>query len=174
MAQFDINTSRSILSGTPGLLKAILSSVPEEWAKTNEGEATWSPFDIIGHLIHGEKTDWIPRTKLILSKSTEPFTPFDRFAQFENSRGKSLYDLLTEFTHLRNQNLNELDTLEISEETLQLTGIHPEFGKITLKQLLATWTAHDLGHIYQISRVLAKNYKEETGPWVKYLRVLTD
>ena len=139
----------------------------------NEGENTWSPYDVVGHLIHGENTDWLPRTKIILQQGADTaFVPYDRFAQFENSKGKSLQELLSEFKILRKANIDELKYLNIGSEELKLTGIHPEFGGVTLKQLLSAWVVHDLGHIVQISRVMAKQYKEETGPWTKYLKVL--
>ncbi len=145
----------------------------DDWTSQNEGEATWSAYDVVGHLIHGEKTDWLPRTKIILRQGgSTRFVPFDRFAQFENSKGKSLDQLLSEFKTLRKSNIADLKSLNIEDKDLELTGIHPEFGKVTLRQLLATWVTHDLGHIVQVSRVMAKLYKTEAGPWVKYLKVL--
>lgn len=171
--EFEIKKAKEILERTPVVLNNLLAGLSEEWTHQNEGPETWSPYDVIGHLIHGENTDWIPRAQLILSENTnKDFIPFDRFAQFENSKGKSLSDLLSEFTNLRKRNIEILDSLEINKETLQKTGVHPEFGKITLRQLLSCWVAHDLGHIVQISRVMAKQYKEEVGPWTKYLKVL--
>ncbi len=171
--EFEIKKAKEILERTPTVLTNLLSGLSEEWTYQNEGPDTWSAYDVIGHLIHGENTDWIPRAQLILSENTnKDFIPFDRFAQFENSKGKSLSDLLSEFTNLRKRNIEILDSLEINKETLEKTGVHPEFGKITLRQLLSCWVAHDLGHIVQISRVMAKQYKEEVGPWTKYLKVL--
>lgn len=173
--KFEITTAKLILSKTPFLLKTYLSNLPDEWIFQNEGGDTWSPYDIVGHYIIGEQTDWIPRAKLILSAEMgkiNTFTPFDRFAQFENSKGKSLDDLLNEFETLRKANLEELDNLEITPETLQKKGIHPELGEVTLSQLLSCWVTHDLNHIGQISRVLAKNYKNEVGVWTQYISIL--
>ncbi len=171
--EFNLSESIQILSKTPTVLETLLKDLPEVWTKTNEGESTWSPYDVVGHLIHGEKTDWIPRAMIIMGElADKTFEPFDRFAQFENSNGKSLDELLTQFSQLRNQNLEKLHALNIDEKALQRTGVHPEFGMVTLKQLLSTWTVHDLSHINQITRVMAKNYKNEAGPWVKYLSIL--
>ena len=172
--KFDINKSLEILQKTPAVLQATLGELSDDWIYNNEGENTWSPYDIVGHLIHGEKTDWIERTKIILSNSKDKtFVPFDRLAQFENSRNKSISILLVEFALLREENPNYICSLELNEKMLDKKGIHPEFGEVTLRQLLAAWVAHDLGHIAQIARVMAKQYKNETGPWIKYLPVLT-
>ncbi len=171
--EFNLSHATDILQRTPQSLSILLKDLPTDWTNQNEGPDTWSPFDVIGHLIHGEKTDWIPRAKIILSDlPNKAFVPFDRFAQFENSKGKSLNDLLKEFTELRKANLETLNTMQLDEKKLAMTGIHPEFGPTTLRQLLSTWVAHDLGHIIQISRVMAKNYKDEVGPWKKYLKVM--
>ncbi len=170
---FDLQKSISILNKTPEVLNTLLRELPDEWTSKNEGSNTWSPYDIVGHLIHGEKTDWIPRLGVILQNSeNKTFNEFDREAQFKNSLGKNLKELLLEFQLLREENLDKLKSLNLSEKKLTLKGIHPEFGEITLKQLLATWTVHDLGHIAQISRVLAKQYKKEVGPWTAYLGIL--
>ncbi|MBL7776093.1 MAG: DinB family protein, partial [Saprospiraceae bacterium] len=151
-----------------------LDGLSDAWLFENEGPDTWSPFDIVGHLIHGEKTDWIPRMRIILSDGPDKtFTPFDRFAQFEASKGKTLRQLLGEFRDLRAANLNILRATPIGPDELAKTGIHPAFGPVTLEQLLATWTVHDLGHIAQVSRVLAKQYRSAVGPWEAYLPVLT-
>ena len=161
------------LAATPGVLRALLAGLPESWLHANEGPETWSPFDIVGHLIHGEKTDWIPRSKHILEgPSTVPFEPFDRFAQFRESRGKSLGTLLEEFEDLRQKNLDELAGLKLGETDLDLEGRHPEFGAVTLRQLLATWVCHDYSHISQIARVLAKRHRGTVGPWARYLSIL--
>jgi len=161
------------LGRTPSVLRSLLSDLPEEWLNSNEGPGTWSPFDIVGHLIHGEKTDWIPRAKHILrGPSLAPFEPFDRFAQLHESKGKSLTTLLDEFESLRRENLRELTSLEIGEPDLDLEGLHPELGRVTLRQLLATWVCHDLSHLSQIARVLAKRHREAVGPWAKYLSIL--
>lgn len=170
--QFDLEKSIEILERTPQVLHTLLSGLSAEWTMSNEGPETWSPFDVVGHLIHGEKTDWIPRMQLILAGSQEPFPVFDRFAQFEESAGKTMQELLQRFSQLRNENINTLKSSKLSALDLGMVGIHPEFGEITLKQLLATWTAHDLGHIHQISRVMARQYQDEVGPWIRYLGVL--
>jgi len=141
----------------------------------NEGGESWSPFDIVGHLVHGEKTDWITRTETILKYGKEKtFEPFDRFAQFENSKGKNINELLSEFSALRLKNLQRLNEMNIREDDLIKKGIHPHFGKVTLRELLATWVVHDLGHISQIARVMAKQYKDEVGPWKEYLPVVNN
>lgn len=172
MNTFSIDKALEILAQTPSTLESFLQNLSDEWIFANEGENTWSSYDVIGHLIHGEKTDWIPRTDQILKDSHKEFTPFDRFAQFENSKGKSIQELLQEFKDLRAKNIAYLTSLHLSKEDLQQIGYHPEFGEVTLQQLLATWTVHDLEHISQIARVLAKQYKEEAGPWVAYLSIL--
>jgi hypothetical protein len=165
---FNIKESLKILERTPGILENLLTGLDEEWIFSNEGKDTWSPYDVIGHLIHGEKTDWVPRMKIILNENNKQFIPFDRFAQFENSKGKTMAELLGEFKRLRTENLRILGEISFTEEMLVRKGIHPEFGEVTLRQLLATWVVHDLGHLCQISRVMAKQYEEEIGPWVKY------
>jgi hypothetical protein len=171
--EFNLERSIQILERTPLVLKSMLTGLSDEWISTNEGNETWSAFDIVGHLIHGELTDWIPRAEVILSSSgSKNFAPFDRFAQFENSKGKSLPQLLTEFEELRRRNMLNLRAKNISEEDLQRKGIHPDFGEVSLSQLLATWVVHDLTHIAQISRVMSKQYKDAVGPWIAYLRVL--
>lgn len=163
----------AVLSRTPAVLDSLLRDLPDAWTLPNEGPDTWSAFDVVGHLIHGEKTDWIPRARLILSDAADKrFESFDRFAQFENSRGKTLSQLLDAFAHVRQENLNALKAWNLTDADLDKTGIHPEFGTVTLRQHLATWVAHDLGHIAQIARVMAKQYREETGPWVKFLGIL--
>jgi DinB superfamily len=168
---FNINESLKILERTPGILENLLTGLDEEWIFSNEGKDTWSPYDVIGHLIHGEKTDWIPRMKIILNEENKQFIPFDRFAQFENSKGKTMTELLGEFKRLRTENLRILGEISLTEEKLDRKGIHPEFGEVTLRQLLATWVVHDLGHLCQISRVMAKQYGGEIGPWVKYFSI---
>ncbi len=136
----------------------------------NEGPDTWSPFDVVGHLIHGEKTDWIPRARHILDGNPAPFPVFDRFAQFEESKGKTIESLLAEFKTLRDANIQHLHAMALTPADLQRTGMHPELGEVTLQQLLATWVRHDLSHIRQIARVMAKQYNAEIGPWQAYLR----
>lgn len=172
--KFNMDKSIQILERTPHVLENLLRNISPEWAMNNEGHDTFSPYDVIGHLIHGEKTDWIPRMEIILSdRSDETFEPYDRFAQLHNSKGKSLNQLLAEFKTLRQDNIELLKSKKLSDEDLNKTAIHPAFGRITLQQLLAAWTVHDLGHIAQISRVMAKQYKEEAGPWIEYLPILT-
>lgn len=169
--QFELEKALPILERTPKVLRLFLEDLPSEWIHSNEGENTWSPYDIIGHFIHGEKTDWIERTKIILNGS-KTFRPFDRFAQFENSKGKSLNQLLDEFEQLRTSNLKELASLQLTDKSFTLEGIHPEFGTVTLQELLATWVTHDLGHLAQMARVMAKQYKDEVGPWLAYIPIL--
>lgn len=170
---FNLNASIEILERTPLVLNSLLNGISNDWIQNNEGENTWSPFDIMGHLIHGEKTDWMARLEIILSDaSSKTFAPFDRFAQFEESKGKTISQLLKEFEDLRKQNLSILKSKNITPKDLQLTGIHPTFGTVTLEHLLATWVAHDLGHIAQICRVMAKQYKNEVGPWREYLPIM--
>ena len=173
MIQFQLDQAINILKRTPKVLSCLLDDLPEEWIHNNEGDDSWSPFDILGHFIHGEKTDWIPRAQLILSdKEDKAFAPFDRFAQFETSKGKSLIELLNEFSVLRARNIELLEAMQLTAVDLVREGIHPEFGKVTLEQLLATWVTHDLGHIAQITRVMAKQYKDEVGPWRAYIPIL--
>ena len=169
---FDLNATIAILERTPLLLHTWLTNLSEDWTHYNEGPDTWSPYDVVGHLIHGEKTDWIPRAEIILSNTADKtFTPFDRFAQLGDD-SKPLSALLEEFSLLRKQNIQKLKTLPLHPMNLKRTGIHPELGIITLEQLLSTWTVHDLGHIVQIARVMAKQYASSVGPWTAYLQVL--
>ena len=171
--EFDLQRGVEILERTPRVLSAMLSGLPPEWIDANEGPDTWSPYVIVGHLIHGERTDWIPRAKIILAQGDERrFTPYDRFAQFQESKGKSLADLLNEFADLRARNLETLTGWNLSDEQLALQGVHPEFGPVTMRQLLATWVGHDLGHIAQTARVMAKQYRDAIGPWRAYLPVM--
>ena len=165
----------AVLERTPGVLRAALTGVPDDLVRGTEGGESWSPFDVVGHLIHGERTDWIPRLRIILSADDpRPFDPFDRFAQFDASREKSLKDLLEEFEARRNANLETLRALLDAGIDLEAVGTHPELGRVTAGELLATWAVHDLGHIAQVSRVLAKQFGENTGPWRAYLPVLGD
>jgi uncharacterized damage-inducible protein DinB len=170
---FDLGKSIEILERTPAVLYMMLNNLSPDWITTNEGAETWSAFDIVGHLVHGEKADWIPRAETILAEGPDKtFHPFDRFAQFEASKGKSLAELLDEFSKLRKKNLEKLKAFRLTNEDLNKKGIHPAFGEVTLTQLLATWVVHDLNHIAQISRVMAKQYQVEVGPWIEYLRIL--
>lgn len=171
---FSLPHSLEILERTPATLRALLSGLSDEWIYHNEGPDTFSPFDVVGHLIHGERTDWIPRMEIILSdRADKTFEPYDRFAQQEASKGKTLPELLDIFETLRQQNLQIIHAKNLTTADLQKTGIHPAFGIVTLQQLLAALTVHDLGHIAQVARVMAKQYKAETGPWQAYLPVLT-
>ena len=170
---FDLLSARELLARTPATLHTLLSGLSEGWVRQDEGPDTWSPFDVIGHLIHGERTDWMPRLRIILEHGPQrPFTPFDRVAMLQASAGKTLEELLATFQALRAENLRELDGLRLTEEQLDLQGRHPELGLVTLRQLLATWVAHDLDHVVQIARTMARRYAGEVGPWTAYLRVL--
>jgi hypothetical protein len=170
---FEINKAIEILDRTPAVLHALLEGLSETWVKTNEGEGTWSPYDIVGHLIHGERTDWILRMEIILSdRADKTFEPFDRFAQMNEGGEKSLKGLLEEFDMLRKENVKKLLDRNLSANDLAKRGKHPALGDVTLRQLLATWVAHDLNHISQISRVMAKHYVKEVGPWIEYLKIL--
>jgi hypothetical protein len=173
MIEFNKNEAIQILSRTPLVLKELLSGLPRSWIHANEGGESWSPYDIVGHLIHGEKTDWIPRMNIILDQGVnKTFQPFDRFAQFRNSGDRSLEDLLNEFTELRLANTDILRNTELGWDDLRKEGIHPAFGKVSLKELLASWVVHDLNHIGQLCRVLAFQYKREIGPWTEYMGIL--
>ncbi|RKE98977.1 DinB family protein [Ichthyenterobacterium magnum] len=170
---YTIKNALEILKQTPKTLKSFLVNLSDDWIYCNEGNDTWSAFDIVGHLIHGEKTDWIPRLEIIMNASeNKTFTPYNRFAQFEDSKGKTLAELLAEFSELRKNNIIYLKSLNLFEEQLDLKGIHPELGEVTLRQLLASWVTHDLGHMAQIARVMAKQYKNEVGPWAAYITIL--
>jgi uncharacterized damage-inducible protein DinB len=152
------------------VLRALLEGLGPEWTDANEGPETWSPYDVLGHLIHGERTDWMARVNIIL-ESGGTFHTFDRFAQFRESQGKTLSQLLDEFADARRDSLDELRALGLTDADLDKTGIHPKFGSVTLRQLLSTWVTHDMDHLMQISRVMGKQLKEDIGPWVEYLRV---
>ncbi|HXU32588.1 MAG TPA: DinB family protein, partial [Thermoanaerobaculia bacterium] len=172
--RFDLADSIAILERTPALLKAWLDGLPERWVRATEGEGTWSPYDVIGHLNHAERTDWIPRARHILAGDPRPFETFDRTAMFTESQGKSLSELLATFAELRQTNLSTLAGMNLNDEDLDRKGLHPALGEVTLGQLLATWVVHDLDHIAQIARTMAKVYSEATGPWVEYLSILKD
>jgi DinB family protein len=163
---FSVEKAIEVLERTPAVLKALLQDIPGEWALNNEGEGTWSAYDVVGHLIHGEKTDWIPRAEIILSESdNKQFAVFNRFAQFEESKGKTLQELLDEFAALRKKNIEILLSKNITPVMLEEKGIHPAFGEVSLSQLLSTWVVHDLDH-------MAKQYTSAVGPWTAYLKVL--
>jgi DinB superfamily len=171
--EFKLEHATEILRRTPKTLNSLLHHLSEPWLFQNEGPETWSPFDIVGHLIHGEETDWIPRAKIVLEHGEErAFEPFDRFAMFEKSKGKTLAQLLDTFASLREVNLQQLDNMKLSSVDLERKGKHPELGVVTLRQLLATWVVHDLGHVGQVVRVMSKQYRDEVGPWKEYLPIL--
>ncbi len=173
--KFKLNQSIQILQRTPAVLQTLLSGLADDWINKNEGGDTWSAFDIVGHLLYGEKTDWMVRMEIILESGTsETFIPFDRFAQFNESKGKSMDNLLNAFTSARKQNIEKLSSAKLTEKLLDKKGVHPAFGEVTLRQLIATWTVHDLAHLSQITRVMAKQYKEETGPWLQYINLLKE
>jgi hypothetical protein len=171
--EHNLPDTMSILSRTPATLNALLRDLPESWTARSEGENTWSAFDVVGHLIHGERTDWMPRARMVLQfGETRTFEPFDRLGHVRESHSKSLGQLLDEFGRLRSANLDELRALNLRKEDLARRGRHPALGVVTLSELLATWAAHDLTHLHQISRVMAHQYREAVGPWSRYLGVL--
>ena len=173
MHNFSLQKSFEILERTPSVLSQLLNGLSSDWTSVNEGGETWSAYDVIGHLIHGDQTDWIVRIELILSdKVDKRFVPFNRVAQFESSKGKSLNQLLEEFKLIRMSNLKKLKTLNIKDSDLTKKGIHPTFGEVTLVQHISTWVVHDLDHLSQISRVMAKQYNDEVGPWIDFLKIL--
>ena len=170
---FQLSQAVEVLRNTPRVLRSLLEGVSAPWVQNNYGEKTFSPFDVVGHLIHGEQTDWIPRARLILAHGTaQPFPPFDRYAMYEDSKGKSLAQLLDEFAALRQQSLTDLEALHLTPAQLDLEGMHPALGKVTLRQLLATWVVHDLNHIHQIAKAMAYQYRDQVGPWQEYLSIL--
>ncbi|HYD54233.1 MAG TPA: DinB family protein [Gemmatimonadaceae bacterium] len=173
MSAFDLESGIAILQRTPQVLRALLGGLPPAWTDADEGPDSWSPYVVVGHLIHGERTDWIPRARLIRAQGPDRrFVPFDRFAQFRDSEGKSLVELLDDFARLRAENLAILAGWQLGERELDLAGEHPALGAVTLRQLLATWTAHDLAHLTQIARTMACQYREAVGPWREYLSVM--
>lgn len=172
--QFNLLKSIEILERTPSAIETLLSGISDEWLMNNEGENTWSPYDVVGHLIHGEKTDWIPRAKIILSDAEDKtFVPFDRFAQMNSEVQASMESLLQEFKKLRTENLSILKNMNLQDHQFDLKGIHPELGEAKLKELLSAWVTHDLGHIAQICRVMTRQYKSEVGPWKAFLSILS-
>ena len=170
---FDLHEGIAMLERTPGTFRALLGDLPDAWIVANEGPDTFSAFDNVGHLVHGERADWIPRARIILAQGSDRrFEPYDRFAQIRESEGKTLADLLEEFARLRAENITTLRGWNLSARQLALEGEHPSLGRVTLGQLLATWVAHDLGHLAQTARVMAKRYRDNVGPWRAYLPVL--
>jgi hypothetical protein len=171
--EFQLDDATAVLERTPAAFRGLLGGLPDQWLHANEGPDTFSPFDNLGHLIHGERADWIPRARIILAQgASRRFEPYDRFAQVRESAGKSVAQLLDEFATLRAQNLTTLRGWQLTDAQLALEGEHPAFGAVTLRQLLSTWVAHDLGHLAQTSRVMAKQYREAVGPWRAYLPIL--
>jgi DinB superfamily len=169
----DLEQTIALLARTPAALDALLRDLPDAWTQRNEGDGTWTAFDIVGHLIHGERTDWMPRTRLILqSGDARPFERFDRLGHVAESRNRSLGELLDELARLRAANLDELRALDLQPSDLERRGLHPALGPVTLSQLLATWAAHDLSHIHQLARVMAHQVREAVGPWTAYLGVM--
>jgi hypothetical protein len=172
--EYSLTQATAILERTPAVLTAALDGLSDEWVHACEGPDTFSPFDVVGHLIHGERTDWIPRVRLILERGESvPFEPFDRFAMREISAGSKIGELLVEFATLRRANLEVLDGWDLAPSDLDRRGRHPELGAVTLRQLLATWVVHDLSHVAQVARVLAKQYTGQVGPWSAYHPILT-
>lgn len=171
--EFNLPATTALLDRTPAVLNALLRGLPEMWTRRNEGQDTWSAFDIVGHLIHGERTDWMPRCRIILADGeARAFEPFDRLGHLKPSQGKSLEQLLDEFARLRQENLAALRDLRLQPRDLERRGRHPALGVVTLEELLATWAAHDLTHLHQLSRVMAHQYRDAVGPWSAYLGVL--
>ena len=170
---FKLTEAVEVLAHTPETLTALLKGLSPNWTKSTEGPETWSPYDVVGHLVNAEKMNWMVRVNAILNDSeSKPFAPFDRFTHFETSKGKSLETLLNEFSNLRKQNIQALHNLRLFKNDFEKLGHHPEFGKVKLGELLATWVVHDLSHIRQIVRTMAKQYKSEVGPWQAYLSIL--
>ena len=170
---FDLAQSYAVLERTPGVLRALLAGLPETWTTPNEGPDTWSAFNVVGHLIDGEATDWMARARIVLAQGeNRRFAPFDRFRHLAATKGKTLAELLDRFAALRERNLADLKAFALGPAQLALTGEHPALGTVTLEQLFATWVVHDLGHIAQIARVMAKQYGVAVGPWQEYLPVL--
>lgn len=173
--RFDLAQATAILARTPNTLTALLAGLPDEWSRAIEGPNTFSPFDVVGHLIDGEETDWIPRARIILAQGPEPrFEPYDRFRHKTRNIGRTIASLLAEFSALRAANLALLSSWQLTPAGLDLPGLHPSLGRVTLRQLLASWVVHDLGHLAQVERVMAKQYRDQVGPWVPFLPILTD
>ncbi len=161
-----------VLGRTPAVLRALLGGLSDVWVLSNYGDKTFSPFDVVGHLIHGERTDWIPRARIILAHGeAKAFEPFDRYAMYEDSKGKSLAELLDTFETLRRQNIGELQAMQLTPEKLALRGTHPELGPVTMEQLLAMWVVHDLNHIHQIAKSMAFQYRDNVGPWRRFVSI---
>lgn len=172
-AAFDLARATEVLTRTPATLRAMLSGLSPEWLHATEGPETWSPYIVVGHLVSAERTIWMPRARCILEQGeNRRFPPFDRFAQVHDDKNKSIDDLLAEFAALRAESLRTVAGWQLGDEQLALQGEHPAFGTVSLRQLLSTWMVHDLGHIAQIVRVMAKHYRDAVGPWREYLSLL--
>ena len=172
---FSLESATQILARTPATLQALLGDFPDYWTRAREGPETFSPFDVVGHLIDGEETDWLTRAQIILAQGPDPrFAPYDRFRHRTRNVGRSLGSLLKEFAQLRAANLETLLSWRLPPTALALPGIHPILGRVTLGQLLSAWVVHDLGHLAQVNRVMAKQYRDAVGPWIQFLPVLTD
>ncbi len=170
---FRLDEAVEVLTRTPDTLDALLHGLSAPWLQADEGPDTWSPFNVLGHLVHGERTDWIPRLRILLTHGeARPFDTFDRFAMLRDPEGNSPSELLTTFRELRRANIATLNSFSLTTSDLDRAGRHPELGTVTLGQLLATWVAHDLSHIGQIVRVMAKRYRQDVGPWRAYLPLL--
>jgi hypothetical protein len=170
---FDLAEGMELLRRTPRVLAAWLAGLPDAWTGQNEGPGTWSPFDIVGHLVHGEKTDWLPRARHLLAHGpSRDFEPFDREGMLRESARKSLADLLAEFARRREESLAGLAALGLTDQDLDREGLHPELGRVTLRQHLATWVTHDLTHLAQVARVMARLHRDAVGPWRVYLPLL--
>jgi hypothetical protein len=173
--EFDLHLSMDVLRRTPAVLAELLGGLAEPWVRGTEGPETFSPFDVVGHLIDGEETDWIPRARIILARGADPrFEPYDRFRHRARNVERSPSSLLAEFARLRAANVELLRSWELTASDLDLCGVHPSLGRVTLRQLLAAWVVHDLGHLAQVARVMAKQYRDAVGPWVPFMPVLTD
>ncbi len=172
---FNLDKSIELLERTPNIFKALFYGLSHDWATINEGKNTWSGYTIIGHLIHGEKTDWMPRAKIILGENQDKhFEPYDRFAQDKLYANQTIEELLNEFEELRKKNLTELRSWSLTTDDLNKKGIHPELGIVTLRELISTWTIHDMAHLNQVSRVLVKHYSKDVGPWTNYIKILQE
>lgn len=172
---FRLDDTLEVLARVPASVHALLSGLPPDWVRANEGPDTFSPFDVVGHLVDGEETDWVPRARIILSRAADPvFEPYDRFRHRSRNAGRTLDSLLEEFATRRRANLGLVRSWNLGEPELSLPGRHPSLGPVTLRELLAAWAVHDLGHVAQIARVLAKRHRDDVGPWTPFLPVLTD
>ncbi len=171
--KYRLDQAIEVLSRTPAVLRNMLGGLSEPWIVNNYGEETFSPFDVVGHLIHGERTDWIPRARIILEHDeSRPFESFDRYAQYEDSKGKTIDELLDTFETLRRENVAALQAMNLTAEQLALRGTHPELGAVTLQEMLATWVVHDLNHIHQIAKCMAFQYHDNLGPWREWATVI--